>query len=187
MAAPTEKHLLAFGRLITNFAFCELGIKFVMGGILETGIDETLIAFEPYSATDVRNVAKSLAKERLRPELAEQFCQIVGDWFKHNGLRNIIAHSRWTTGARPGAIKPIGVSIREGKAKWLGIPDIDDGSEGYTSDEIEAAAQELKSLGERLRKFILSTGIKPIMENATDVTSAITSDSSGIEGSNGAK
>jgi hypothetical protein len=187
MAVPSDKHLLAFGRLMVNFAHCELGIKFVIGGMMRTGIDEALIALEPYSATNVRNVARSLAKETLKPEICERLVQIVGDWFKHNALRNLIAHSRWTNAERPGAVKPLGVSIREGKAKWLGMPHIDDGSEGYTSDEIDASAQDLAAISERLRTFILSTGISPTMEKATDEISASMSHSSGMEGSSGSK
>jgi hypothetical protein len=164
MALPSEAHLVACGRLIHNFAYCEFGIKLVIGGTMRTGIDETMIALQPYSAAHVHDAAKSLAKEKLNAKIAGKFCQIVGDWFKHNGLRNTVAHSRWTIGDRPNSIKPQGVSIRRGRVRWLGIKGIDDGAIDYTAEDIEAAARELADVGERIKVFIQSTRLSPVID-----------------------
>ena len=161
MATPSEAHLLAFGRILHNYASVETGIQISLSAILGIGLGDASIAFQPYTASSLRNVAKSLAKERLKPKLAEQLCCIVGDWFHYNGVRNLIAHTRWTEGARPGALKPRGVSIREGRARWLGgDPDEQD----FTATELEQVAHELHKINERVKQFLVTSGLGPIIE-----------------------
>jgi len=165
MATPSDAHLLAFGRIIYSFAAVESGIKIALTGALDTELDAGLIAFQPYGATDLRNVAKSIAKERLKPNLAEQFCQIVGDWYQFNTLRNYIAHSRWTDAPREGAIKPRRLSIREGRADWIGDSEAED---NYTAAELEAEALKLHNVNERLKRFLQSSGLADIIEAKVD-------------------
>ena len=161
MTTPSDAHLLAFGRIIHNFASVETGIELGLVGILDAHIDAAFIAFEPYSAADLRNVAKSLAKERLKPNLAEQYCCIVGDWFKFNGLRNVIAHSRWTDGLRKDSIKPRRLNIREGRADWIGesFEETD-----YTAPELEEEANKLHLINERMKKFLQTSRLADIIE-----------------------
>jgi hypothetical protein len=165
MATPSEAHLLAFGRFIHAYAAVESGIKIALSGVLGTELDAALISFAPYRASDLRNVAKSLAKERLKPPEAEQFCCIVGDWFQFNGLRNIIAHSRWTEGLREGAIKPRRLNIREGKADWVGDkPD----EQEYTAPELQGRADKLNEVNERLKKFLQTSGLADVIASRID-------------------
>jgi len=156
--------MTAFGRVIHHFAFVETGIKLAIGGILGANLDAVLIMAEPYRANDLKNVAKSLAKERLKPPHSEQFCQIVGDWAKFSSLRNLIAHARWTDGDRPGTIKPRGVKIRDGRAEWLG----DDPAEtSYSAAELEALAAQISQVDQRLRAFFTTSGLALIIEAST--------------------
>jgi hypothetical protein len=165
MATPSDAHLLAFGRIIHNFASVEMGVKIALSGILDAEIDAALITFQPYGAVHLRNVAKSLAKERLKPNLAEQFCQLVGDWYRFNAIRNTIAHNRWTESYREGAIKPRYVSIREGRADWFGNSEEE---EDFTAAELEARAQELHLINERLKKFLQTSGLADIIDAKID-------------------
>jgi hypothetical protein len=176
MATPSDAHLLAFGRIIHNFASVETGIELALVGILNTFADAALIAFEPYSAVNLRNVAKSMAKERLKPELSEQFCMIVGDWFAFNGLRNIIAHSRWTEADREGAIKPRRLSILEGRANWIGNKEEE---KSYTSAELEEEAERLRLINERLKQFHQTSGLADIILRNIDSANSDTSATSG--------
>jgi hypothetical protein len=184
MATPSDAHLLAFGRIIHNFASVETGIKLVLSGILDTFVDSALVSFAPYGAGDLRNVAKSLAKQRLKPEPAEKFCCIVGDWYAFNGLRNLIAHSRWTTSYRPGAIKPRRLSIREGRADWYGDSETED---DYTAPELETLAEELNVINERLKKFGQASGLFEIIERNMETESPDMSESSGSPTNNPSK
>ncbi len=68
MAVPSDAHLLAFGQIMHAYAAVESGIKIALSGILEIDLAHALITFEPYSANDLKNVAKSLARERLKPQ-----------------------------------------------------------------------------------------------------------------------
>jgi hypothetical protein len=180
MAIPSDAHLLAFGRIVHNFATAETGIKITVSAILEIRLADALVAFEPYGAVDLKNVAKSLAKEKLKPELAERFCCIVGDWAAFNYLRNLIAHSRWTdVDCPPGAIKPRGYSIREGRAKPIGI---DPDETTYTASELEAAAHKIHLINERLKKFIQETGLRRIIDKKMAEANAEISADSGNDG-----
>lgn len=178
MAVPSDEHLLAFGRIIHAYAAVESGIKIALSGILEIDLTYALIVFAPYGARDVKNVAKSLAKERLKPSLAEEFNCIVGDWSGYSHLRNTIAHSRWTLGLEPGAIKPRGVNIREGRAKFAG--DGDD-EKGYIASDLNDVVAKLDAINERLKRFLKSSGLAQIIETKIDAAKSDKSRSSGSD------
>lgn len=161
MAIPSDAHLLAFGRIIHHFAHVESGIKIALCGILELPLGEAMITFQPYTAQNLKKAAKSLAKARLKPTLAEQFGGIVGDWYAHNRIRNEIAHNRWADGVRPEAIKPRYVSINADRADWYG----DDESEtDYTADDLEQIAAKLVQVDDRLRTFLQVSGLAKIID-----------------------
>ena len=160
MATPSEAHLLAFGRIMHAYATVESGIKIALSGILEIDLAHALIAFEPYTAASLKNVAKSLAKQRLKPDLAETFACIVGDWSAFAGLRNTIAHSRWTVGDRPDSIKPRGVSIEKGHARFVGD---DDGEKSYTVEYLNDAVCKLHAVNERLKEFLKTSGLERVI------------------------
>lgn len=161
MAYPSEPHLLAFGRLVHHFAQVESGIKIALSGILNVSLAEAMIAFQPYTAQSLKKAAKSLAKERLKPELSATFCCIVGDWYSKNRLRNDIAHNRWTDGIRPNSIKPRHVSINADRADWFGD---DESEDDYTAEDIEAHADALHEVNERLKAFLQESGLQSIIE-----------------------
>lgn len=176
MTIPSDDHLLAFGRIIHNFASVETGIKLTLAGILNTFLDAALISFQPYSALDLKNVAKSLSKERLRPELSDEFCHIVGAWAAYTGLRNVIAHSRWIEGIRSGSIKPRRLDIRADRARWIGNQLEED---DYTAPELEKIAFDLHRINERLKKFLHTSGVADVIDRNIDSESSDTSATSG--------
>ena len=169
MTLPSNAHLLAFGRIIHQYGLCEVGVKITVSAILRLDIARTLVVLQPSSATDLKNVAKSLAKMTLDPKWSEVFCCIVGDWSAHNALRNLIAHSAWADGDRPGSIKPRNLSIREGRAKFAG-----DGEDeaSYTADELEAAAKSLAFINKRNLQFLEDSGLRRIIDEKIDAESA---------------
>jgi hypothetical protein len=169
MAYPSEAHLLAFGRMVHHFAQVESGIKIALCGILELKLAHAMITFQPYTAQSLKKAAKSLAKERLKPPLADKFSCIVGDWYAHNRLRNDIAHNRWTDGARPNAIKPRYVSINADRADWFGD---DDTETDYAPEDIEERAESLNSVNERLKAFLQESGLQSIIEAKIEEASA---------------
>lgn len=111
---------------------------------------------------DLRNVAKSIAKERFQqtPEI-ERFCQIVGDLGAFGALRNAIAHSRWTGGVRANSIKPMRVDIRSGSARFIGN---NDEERDWTTDELTEEGRKLFNLNRRIVQFLKDTGIAADME-----------------------
>lgn len=184
MTIPSDDQLLGFGRVVYNYATVESGIKIALSAILQIGLGDALITFQPYGALNLKNVAKSLAKERLRPELVAPFCCIVGDWAAFGYLRNAIAHSRWTPGSRPDSIKPRSVDIREGKALWSGDMDTE---ADYTAKDLKDKADQLDKINERLKAFIQTSGLLPVVAEMMELTSAAISLSAGSDGSSAAK
>ncbi len=178
MPLPSDAHLLAFGRIMHHYGLCEVGFKITISGMLRLDIAHGLVVLQPSSATDLKNVTKSLAKMTLKPKWAEQICCIVGDWSAHNGVRNLIAHSAWTGGDRPGSIKPRNLSIREGRAKFVG-----DGEDeaSYTAMELEAIARSLALINRRTLQFLDDSGLRRLIDEKIDEVSAETSDASGSD------
>jgi hypothetical protein len=164
MAIPTSAHLAAFGGLTFYYASNELGLKIAISGILQTDLADVLIVTEPLQSLQLRNVTKAIAKHRLRPDLAEQLCQIVGDLGAFGPLRNSIAHNQWVDGAREGSIKPKYVSIREGRADWKGD---DPEDRDWTAAEMTAEVGKLAKLQIRLNNFLNSSGLAAIVEEKT--------------------
>lgn len=161
MKILTTEHYTAFGLVTHCYASVEFGIKATLGGILELPFIEALIIAEPYSAAQLKNVAKSLAKESLLSKAhQERFVQIVGDWSGFSSLRNQIAHCRWQKSERPGAIRAVGVDIRSGTAKWI----VTEETRDWTAKELMEEALKLTSVNERLQKLHEEAGIQEIME-----------------------
>lgn len=168
MTIPSDAHLLAFGRITHYYAVVESGIKITVSGILEADLADVLVLSEPYSALQLRNVAKSLGKMRLKPELSDKFCWIVGEWAKFAPIRNAIAHHRWSAGSQPDSIKPRSIDIRSGKVSWHG----DDPEEAsYTADDLHKMADGLIKVDQELRSFLAKSGLETIIAAKIERTS----------------
>lgn len=167
-----------------NYAVVESGIKMALTAVLEIDLGNGMIVFEPYSAVNLKNVAKSLAKERLKPQWVESFCSIVGEWSGFSSIRNAIAHNRWTDGTQPGAIKPHTLNIREGKVRWIG--NLEDEVE-FTATDLEAKAHALNLINERLKLFLHVSGLAAIIETKIEAAKASRSSDSGKDGKQSSK
>ena len=122
---------------------------------------EALIITEPYSAATLKNVAKSLVKlSTLKMAHKTSFVNIIGDWGTFSPLRNQIAHCRWQDGSRPDSVRPIGVDIRSGHAKWR----VTEGSRDWTLPELAKQAVDLAGINERTKTFHKTAGLTEIME-----------------------
>ena len=152
---------MAFGTITHSYATVEYGIKATLGGILEIPLVEALIVAEPYSAHQLKNVAKSLVKESmLEKSHQDRFIEIVGNWSGYSSIRNQIAHCRWTTGDRPGSVRAVGIDIRSGTAKWIVREDTRD----WTAKELGQQSLELADINAALKKLHADAGIQEIME-----------------------
>lgn len=157
----TSRHLLGFGGIIHHYAFVETGVKLALSHVIGISFVDMAIICEPYTSLSLKNVSKSLAKakEPITPEV-ERFLQIVGDLAKFSRIRNYVAHSQWTTGARLGSIKPTGIDIRDGKARVLGYGEDE---KDWTVDDLYAESDALVELSARIRAFLIDTGAADTM------------------------
>lgn len=169
MAIPSDAHFKAFGALIHNYASVETGLKIVLSGILNAPLRLVLIMTEPYSALNLRQVLKAVAKEHEWPDKhLETLMQIVGDVKPISPLRNQIAHCRWTEGARPDAVKPRRVDIREERARYYGD---DEDERDWTAAELDEQAEKLIAINLRLIQFLSDTGLQTVIErNISDIS-----------------
>lgn len=158
----SEGHLIEFGEIIYLYATAESGIKIALSDILRMDLGELLILTEPYSSQNLRNVAKSIIKQRT-PEgpLRDRFVGIIGRFGTFGRIRNHIAHSRWTAGKRTNSIRPFGIDIRSGSAKFLGI---DPDEEDFTPDDLLRVAGDLLRLNQDIVQFLDDIGATARME-----------------------
>lgn len=162
MATPVSNHqFMAFGQIIYMYANVEIGIKLCLAGILRMHPHDALTIAAPYSATHLENVAKSTAKQYLKPELAKEFCDIIGRWKSRSSIRTAIAHHRWRKGGRDETIKPTHYDVRAGKLKIRGF---DDDETDYTAEELFKIALELNDTNQMLVQFFNDSGLAEIVD-----------------------
>ena len=179
MVLVTRDHMTAFGAITHYYACAESGLKICLAGMAEMDLRVMLIFTEPYSAVNLRNVCKSIAKAKYLPDdpLGPRFTQLAGDLGAFGPLRNHIAHSRWTRGQRQGSIRPFGVDIRSGAPKFHGL---DPSERDWTSDELLTEADKLSLLNRRIVQFITDSGISEAMAENDAASSASTEADEGI-------
>ncbi|MFN3726646.1 MAG: hypothetical protein ACK4SZ_10110 [Allosphingosinicella sp.] len=171
-------HYTAFGQIVHFYASVEFGIKACLAGILEVPLIESLIMCEPYSAAQLKNVAKSITKEsRLSDKDKETFCHIVGEWSGFSSLRNQIAHNRWSRGSRPGSIIPVGIDIRSGRAIWI----VKEDSRDWLAPELSEEADKIGKVNARLQRFHNETGIAEIIDRKDAERNSATDSSEGSD------
>lgn len=163
MKILSTQHYTAFGQITHFYASIEFGIKAALTAILEVPFIEGMIVTNPYSSSQLKDVAKSLTKESLlSADQKECFVQIIGDWSAFGKLRNQIAHNRWQKGERENTVRAVGLDIRAGKAKWIVTED----SPEWTVAELFEEAGKLAAINERLQRFHDEVGLYKVLEDA---------------------
>jgi hypothetical protein len=152
----------AIGVFVMHYAAIETEFKLILSAIMDLSIYEFSILSEPYTTQDVRNVMRSMVKHKLPPDQPERekLIQFVGAFNTFSRLRNQIAHSKWTLGERSGSIKPLGVDIRNGKAKFIGN---DPGEKDYTASELVDQCARIGKLYDDLVEFKMKSGYNDII------------------------
>lgn len=116
----SDEHLRCFGSIVNLYASAEDFLKLCISEMTGAEITDVLILTAPYSALHLKNVIKSLVKERdLDDGLMAAFEHIIDEFSESSKIRNYIAHSRWTQGNHKAKIRPTGVDIRQGRLIML--------------------------------------------------------------------
>lgn len=174
-----SSHFEAFGRIISGSALVEMGIKVTLSTIMHSHSHYVHVLTAPYTANDLYNVAKSVAKMHFPEgnENRDKLIELIGRYKGYSKLRNFIAHSFWTKGTRPDSIRPVYMHIREGRADGRGFsaeePD-------YTITELREAANGLLYLYGDFKAFLRSSGLAANMEENIPDTNADTASSEGM-------
>lgn len=158
MTVPSADCLAGFGAIIYWYAQVEFGVKSVLAGVLDIHMYDMMILAEPYSAANLRNVAKSIVKDSAMNKANQTiFIGLVGEFGTFGTIRNTVAHRRWTAGTRPGSIRAVGLDIRSGAAKSLGL---DPSEKDYLAADLFAQAEKLIELNLRFVRFIQTSGLE---------------------------
>lgn len=157
MPIPSKDFFAAFGAITYHYASVEFGIKVTVGAVVGLGTLDALIMTEPYSAQNLRSVAKCAIKEAAIPQAdRDLIIRIIGEFKSFGPLRNAVAHSRWRPGTRPGSFKPVGIDIRSDSAKLIGHSADE---RDWTADELQAEALKLRRLNNRLATYHRESGL----------------------------
>lgn len=152
----TEAHYYAFGYLISTYAKVEQGFKIFIGRMSGMELYAVAIICEPYSALQLRNVLTSLNRHfELPDDCNKRLCDLVGEFKTFSRLRNDIGHYMWTVGNRPNSVKPLGMDIRSGHAKAVGV---NDQERDWTLEELNAEAIRLQDLHRRQVDLMVELG-----------------------------
>jgi hypothetical protein len=155
----TDVYYRAFGSIIHSFARVEYGLQLTLSAL--TGIDPGRIGIVTrelgysakrdtlYSWMEIAQIDRT-----LREPIKTFFDAVDG----YNPLRNLIAHSIWTHGTRPGSIKPVTVKVRGGKGRFFGDPK-DPTERDWTEEEMTNIAAKLGIIHNSYVSFLRDSGL----------------------------
>lgn len=171
----SPKHFEAFGRIIYACSEMDRAIKLCLGATYSLRVHDIFLITEPYSASNLKKVAKSAAKLYFSNEMKNDFVAILGKFGKFSTLRNHIAHNHWTEGSRPKSVRIVQADIRAGR---LDLKGYSEDEPDYTLDELGDAANDLFDLHTELIAFMRDYGLsaamaKKMREQSTDSASSL--------------
>ena len=153
----TPEHAKAFGYIIYSFAKFEFHMQTAVAGMLDTDVATAILLMGDTSYRQKRQTVTNIHQTRgidgyVHPDLTNLLDEIQG----YSGLRNHIAHSIWTSGQRPGSIKPMYLKLRSEfpapVGDWHNEKD-------YTLEELRTAANSLNDISRRFVRFLEDTGL----------------------------
>lgn len=162
-ATLSERHLEAFGRIITLYAFVEVGLKVTLTAMLRSDYVHLMTA--PYSSSVLQSVAVAITVMHFSDDDPDRkvLLELLDRYARHATLRNHIAHAMWTKGTRAGAVRPVYMRVQHGKAKPRGYgshePD-------YNLEELQQEAAALHAIHQELQSFLNRSGLAAVMEDA---------------------
>jgi len=153
----TPEHAEAFGYIIHSFAKLELHMQTVVAGMLDTDVATAILLMGDTNYRQKRQTVRNIHQTRgidglVHPGLTD----LLDEMHTYSGVRNHIAHSIWTSGQRPGSIKPMYLKLRSEfpapVGHWHNEKD-------YTLEELRAAASSLNDISRRFVQFLEDTGL----------------------------
>lgn len=154
---PSDKQLFGFGAIIWQSAALESLMHFAIAGLLGIGIEKSLFITTPMGFNQKRDLWRVLTDSADVPgHLNEKMNDFIQRTEAIQGLRNHVAHSTWTKGARPDSIKPMQLKAR-GTVKILGL---DEKERDYTAADLYSEYEKIRLIGQELEEFLVEQGLK---------------------------
>jgi hypothetical protein len=154
----SEGHYFAFGLIVQQFAQFERIVEFVINSAIRGKVlGLTSLVLSGLSYSKKCDLLKALLQIVILPANGNTaISRFIETFNTHKALRNFIAHSAWTPGARPDAIRPLSISANWGKLKVFGL---EDSEREYTTLELLEIAAELRDIRFAFHSFILASSI----------------------------
>ena len=150
------------GMIIQWFARHEYLMHIIATALLNTNIGAITILMTGLGYAGKRDAVKSLLNYvEINESHATKINEYLDKLHTHSGLRNGVAHSTWTEGSRPDAIKPLRIQVRGGKGKIIGT---EESEQDYTSQELLDTANDIGALYNEFKDYIVGIGLMSIVE-----------------------
>jgi hypothetical protein len=159
VAPVTHDHLHAFGAIVHLFARLEAVMVGTLRALTKIDVFDALMLAAELPYRGKRDTLLAMIKDKGLPhDQTEKISGYLANFHQHNFLRNCIAHSDWVAGDRPGAIRPIYVSVRDQELTIMGL---DPGDRDYTAKELLSIAKQLATIQQSFQKYLRSVGLDP--------------------------
>ncbi|MEX2451029.1 MAG: hypothetical protein WD407_09260 [Rhodospirillales bacterium] len=148
-----DEFALTFGRIIAAWGYLEA----VLSEGTEGFYHNQTMEMEGYLSAQLdyprkRDLFKALCELQ---GTSEEFEPHIKEIERLNKIRGIVAHSYWTEGQRPGAIKPLGVSGRR-KMKYLGL---EHNEKEWTVTELNLEAEAIMTEAKSFLRLLVHHGL----------------------------
>lgn len=152
----TAEHLQVFGGIVRAYAGVEGGIKLGLATLLDLPMVDLLILAEPYTSASLGHVVRSITMaHQPATQGSVELMGFADELQKASGLRNSVAHDRWTAGTAPGTIKPMRLNIRSGRTRYIGA---DPEEPEWSLADLNAKRKELAELYGRVLDWLTREG-----------------------------
>jgi hypothetical protein len=164
----TNAHLLAIGKVVTEWAMVEDLLGITVGALLcgnASHVDRYILL----SQMDYRHRRDALLAycELLSLGTAkDELTEIMREVERLVKIRDIAAHGTWVAGRKRGSIKPLSFRARGGSVKLRGHLD---NEPNHTGASLTANADEIARLYVRLTRFLRGTGRNVFLAAAPQV------------------
>jgi hypothetical protein len=146
----SDEHYEAFGMITNVIADIDSLLNHMIMAIVRKDAVAAMPILMMLNAKDKRDYLIAMMKTNLCAGVPdEEFEKLMSRLKTASDLRNRIAHNRWKSGRRKGAIKPMILSAREN----LKVVGLEDNEKEWTAKELTIEADKFSQLGADITAF----------------------------------
>lgn len=153
----THAHLMAIGRVVTEWAMVEDLMGLAVGALLcgNSSASDRYIVTGQMDYRHRRDALLAFCDRLMAGPARDELTAIMREVERLVKIRDIAAHGTWVAGRKRGAIKPLSFRARGGSVKLRGHID---NEPNHTAASLAADADAIGQLYIRFSRFLRSTG-----------------------------